>query len=427
MIDEALEVATGPRVGQLLAFRANQLILAARPAEVVEMMDTADYGTLDGYGESVRLCAETLALAEVGRTAEALEKARACYRVLDSSQQGNFLSQALVEFHSFALAVSGRVDEAVELAARHREDCATKPSTARAMAAAILGMTALSAGDLRTALRDLPAESASEDADFVLVNSFYRFHLLRTQVLARLGDVEAAEAAMRIAEADRHPTYVLVEMNALLANAWLAAARQRLSDARRFARDAAEFARDHGQLAREVLCLQTLVQFEDTSVIARLTELAAVVQGPRAPLALRYARALAADDGAALDRVSTEFEAIGDVLAAADSAGHAAASHRRAGRAGSAMTSSARAGKLAHACGGATSPAIAAADLVVPFTPREREIAVLVAQGLTNREIAEAVSLSVRTIEGHIYRASCKAGVVRRSELADVVAGLRTG
>ncbi|MGU3497597.1 response regulator transcription factor [Mycobacterium sp. C31M] len=60
--------------------------------------------------------------------------------------------------------------------------------------------------------------------------------------------------------------------------------------------------------------------------------------------------------------------------------------------------------------GGAVSPAIAAARFTPPFTQREREIALLVAQGLTNREIAENVSLSVRTIEGHIYRASCKAG-----------------
>jgi DNA-binding NarL/FixJ family response regulator len=47
-----------------------------------------------------------------------------------------------------------------------------------------------------------------------------------------------------------------------------------------------------------------------------------------------------------------------------------------------------------------------------------------VAQGMTNKEIADAVSLSVRTIEGHVYRASCKAGVVGRSELADVVRSL---
>lgn len=48
----------------------------------------------------------------------------------------------------------------------------------------------------------------------------------------------------------------------------------------------------------------------------------------------------------------------------------------------------------------------------------------LVAQGLSNREIAEAVSLSVRTIESHIYNASSKAGVAGRSGLADVIRGV---
>ena len=41
--------------------------------------------------------------------------------------------------------------------------------------------------------------------------------------------------------------------------------------------------------------------------------------------------------------------------------------------------------------------------------------------GLSNREIAEAVSLSVRTVESHIYRASSKAGVSGRSALAEIM------
>jgi DNA-binding NarL/FixJ family response regulator len=159
----------------------------------------------------------------------------------------------------------------------------------------------------------------------------------------------------------------------------------------------------------------------DVTAAGRLAELAALVDGPRAPIALRYAQAVSSADAAELDRVSTAFESMGDLLAAADAAGQAATAHRLTGRSGSAMTAASHAGRLAVACGGASSPAISAAGLVLPFTQRQREIALLVAQGLTNREIAQAVSLSVRTIEGHIYRASCKAGVTRRSGLADVM------
>jgi len=44
--------------------------------------------------------------------------------------------------------------------------------------------------------------------------------------------------------------------------------------------------------------------------------------------------------------------------------------------------------------------------VTLPLTGREREIALLAAQGLSNRDIAEAMSLSVRTVEGHVYWAT---------------------
>ena len=96
-------------------------------------------------------------------------------------------------------------------------------------------------------------------------------------------------------------------------------------------------------------------------------------------------------------------------------------SHRAGRRRGSALTASARAQLLARRCGGAVSPALAASKIPLPFTRREHEIANLVSRGLSNRDIAEATSLSIRTIEGHVYQASTKAGVSSRSELSDLV------
>lgn len=256
---------------------------------------------------------------------------------------------------------------------------------------------------------------------FHVVNSFQRFHLLRAQALARSGDADGAERTLHNARRHRHPAYVWVESTELLTAAWLAAARSRPSEARELACEAADFARDHDQLAREVWCLQTAVQFDDTGAAERLEELAALVGGPRVGVAARYAAALGADDATEIDRASMEFEEMGDLLAAADAAGQAATSHRRANRAGSALTAAARAHRLAASCGGATSPAIVAAPFAPPFSNREREIAVLVAQGLSNREIAQAVSLSVRTVESHVYNASCKAGVSGRAALAELM------
>ena len=55
------------------------------------------------------------------------------------------------------------------------------------------------------------------------------------------------------------------------------------------------------------------------------------------------------------------------------------------------------------------------------LAPREREIATLVAQGLSNRQIAERLSLSVRTVENVLYSAYCKLRVKNRTTLALLV------
>ncbi|MCV7124570.1 helix-turn-helix transcriptional regulator [Mycobacterium lacus] len=169
------------------------------------------------------------------------------------------------------------------------------------------------------------------------------------------------------------------------------------------------------------MCLQTSVQFCDASVADRLAELATLVEGPRAPIAARYAKALADDAAAELDAVAAEFESMGDLLAAADAAAHSSSAYRVANRNGSALTAAARAEGLGKRCGGATSPALAGAKIAFPFSHRQREIALLVSKGLSNREIAEALSLSVRTVEGHIYRATFKAGIATRAQLAKLV------
>jgi DNA-binding CsgD family transcriptional regulator len=424
LIDDGLKTARGARRLQLLVFRANQLALAARPVEVLATMAEVDYQSLDNYGATMGYAAESMAYGELGQPDRAEAKAIDADEALRLSEQGKFLRQTFTEFHTFALVAAGRIAEALEVAERNLRAQREEPAAAQAVAAEILGMVALAAGDLDAALRHLPDEVDADIANsFHVVNSFYRFCLLRALALARRGDAEGADRALDTARAHRHPAYVYVTSTELLTQAWLAAARSRPTEARRLACQAAEFAREHDQLAREVWCLQTAVQFDDTDAAQRLAQLATRVDGPRPAVAARYAAAVSADDAGELDWASAEFEAVGDLLAAADAAGQAATSHRRAGRTGSAMTAAARAHRLATVCGGATSPAIEAASFAAPFSNREREIAVLVAQGLSNREIADAVSLSVRTVESHIYRASSKAGVSGRSALAEMMRG----
>ena len=61
----------------------------------------------------------------------------------------------------------------------------------------------------------------------------------------------------------------------------------------------------------------------------------------------------------------------------------------------------------------------------VALSPREREVAELVAEGLTSREIAERLVISERTAEGHVEQIRNKLGFHSRAQIAAWVAARR--
>ena len=52
------------------------------------------------------------------------------------------------------------------------------------------------------------------------------------------------------------------------------------------------------------------------------------------------------------------------------------------------------------------------------LSPREREIAILIARGLTNRQIADTLSISPATVERHVVNIFGKLGFHARSQVA---------
>ncbi|MDN0200071.1 LuxR family transcriptional regulator [Streptomyces sp. S.PNR 29] len=126
-----------------------------------------------------------------------------------------------------------------------------------------------------------------------------------------------------------------------------------------------------------------------------------------------HADALTRADGAALDRAAEELEARGFLLFAAEAHAQAARAHRdpRAAR-----TSRTRAVALARRCQGARTPALSGLVLG-ELTARQRQIVTLAAAGLSNRQIAERLTLSVRTVGNHLYSAYARLGAGDRGDL----------
>ncbi|MDO0938473.1 LuxR family transcriptional regulator [Streptomyces sp. DG2A-72] len=126
-----------------------------------------------------------------------------------------------------------------------------------------------------------------------------------------------------------------------------------------------------------------------------------------------HADALTRGDGPALDRAAERLQERGLMLFAAEAHAQAARSHRdpRAAR-----TSRTRAVALARRCQGARTPALSGLVLG-ELTARQRQIVTLAAAGLTNRQIADRLTLSIRTVGNHLYSAYARLGASDRATL----------
>ena len=366
--------------------------------------------------------AEVVAGATTGRDATADAPVHGALAAAAQVPELAFMLFPTTTYRVLGLLLAGYPSRATALADELSRTAQVDEFASTALAPTVRGVAALAEGRLPDAIELL------DDAEPVLARygaSAGGFHYVclihLTNALALAGRVaQARDVATRMTQA-RHAGVGAIRTGERLAWAAVAASEGALSEARELAQQAARAARDDGLFAWEVVALQVCVAYGDASPAARLEALALEVEGPRAPATAAHARALAAHDGAGLDAASATWEQLGDLVAAADAAAHAVDAHRRAGRRGSATVAAARTLRLAAACGGLHRPSVDAAARPLPLSGREREIAALVGAGLTNQQIAERLVVSVRTVEGHVYRACGRLGVASRTDLAAAV------
>lgn len=392
----------------ILWFATDQPARALQASEDLQLQDIPVVGTEVAW---------TLAQirGDAGNTTEARRVAAAGYDAATRSLDAPHMRFNIADAELTALVLAGNVDDAQEVADRMRAEAANLPGAAQLLGVALTGRAALSRGDLDPACRHL-----QEAADGLSVSHAggwgFRYRVAQVTALAMRGSTDAAAAALRGLDGVRR-AFRRLDFERTTAAAWVAASQGAVSEAVAMLLGGAERSREAGRFAEEVVALQTAAQFGDRSGAARLDELAALVEGPRAGVAARFAAALVDADGAALAAVSEEFEGIGDLVAAVDAAAHAAIAYRRLDKRGSALTCSTRADALA-ARGGIVTPALRQASEALPLTDREVEIVMLIGAGLSNRAIAQRLTLSVRTVESHIYRAMSKTGTESRDEVA---------
>jgi DNA-binding CsgD family transcriptional regulator len=353
--------------------------------------------------------------ADAGRTAEAVAAADAGHTVATRSLDAPHMRFNIADAEVSALLLAGQVTDALAVAERTRQEADNLPGAAQLLGAAVAGRAALGAGDLHSAClllgQAVEALSASHP-----IGWGYRYNVPRTTALAMRGLTDDAAAALAALDCVQR-RFRSLDHEVSLARAWVTAGQGAVSEAISVVLEAAERARSTGQFAAEVVCLQTATQFGDRTCAPRLHELETVVEGPRVGLAARFAAALRDGNAAELSSLSEEFESIGDLVAAVDAAAHAALAYRRQDKRGSALGCSTRADALAARCG-ANTPVARQATESVPLTDREAEIVMLIGEGLSNRAVAERLTVSIRTVESHIYRAMLKTGTTSRDELA---------
>ncbi|WNG91819.1 LuxR C-terminal-related transcriptional regulator [Mycobacterium sp. ITM-2016-00318] len=437
---------------------ANLIWTLGRPADAAAILEglTADAET--PTEQASRIAVEACVDAVYGQCERAAEKATAA---LESQQLGDFhammasfalamalgalgrgdeltavadraLERASTSFqtahlrfwfggvYARACRLTGRIDDCAKLAKQMADSVNDVPGLAYANLVFLLGQSDLMRGNLAGAVKLLHEALAGVEHHGITTGLRPATCFALTEAHAKLGQSAEANAALEEARANVPDTYVYMHTALAVATGWSLAAGGYLSDAVTTVLDAAAKARERGQPTHELVCVQVAAQWGDASTVDRARELAGELSLPLADAVARHVEALAARDGEGLLAASNEYQALGDKAAAADAAAQAAVAFSHSQLRRRRLYAAAIAQGLSDECGGLSTPALRS-PTGHPLTERQREIVELAVAGLSNKDIAKRLIMSVRSVEGHLYRACQRVGANSREELAAII------
>ncbi|MFJ2946046.1 LuxR C-terminal-related transcriptional regulator [Streptomyces sp. NPDC087226] len=434
-----------------------------RGADAAAVVDALPDG-LGAQGTGVRHGFHAVLALLADRPEDAVRTGRA---LLPGEPPDSAVVQHLLPPTAFALSELGRPAEALALIDRHAHDLAGWHDDARLRCLVVTARCAFAQGDLGRVVKAL-----EETGRFATRGDDLRqlqLALLRSRLLRLLGRPAEAVTLLRGASALRvrrdwlgTPSWTLAQLAGALAEAGrLTEALQTLVEAQAARRDAPAYPlADDALLLEHALVLAhtgdrsgaacralEVVQRAAARPATALTALHLAVRVADAPRAAVRAATLAAGahselmrlqadhvaaltraDGEALEDVSSRFRTMGAVAPAAEAAAQAAEVYRKDGRRRASRLARAASARLLAESGCGLVPWAAPRehrqpDRTAPLTSREREVAALAAGGLSNRDIAERLVVSVRTVENHLYRVYEKLGITARSDLGGALQG----
>ena len=419
-----VEQVDDPHLRELLRFsQAAMLAWSARFPEALALIEGLEDSDDQRVAVQAALVAE-LAAATSGPTSRAIELADEWFPVHLSlpDLSGTNTPGFHMVIKTVALANAGRLGEAQELAELgYGASVAARSIVGQLWFSLELGRIALLRGDAAGAPRWF-----REQISICRGTGWRRPITLGLSGLAVAeayrGDGAAAAAAIAESDATGYSVIELFAIEGVRGEAWSLAASGDHGGARRTLIEGAEVAEGAGLTLMAGFARFDALRLGATDQAEPLAAAAAVGESAILDLAARWAAA--PNDGAELDVVAAGFEALGCRLFAAEAFAAAALAWRKDGERRRATADEQRADALARSCRGASTPTLTTTDSVVPLTTREREIALLVADGLSSKEVAERLFLSARTVSNHLQNAYAKLGITKRAELGQAITRL---
>lgn len=406
----AAEKARGARDGARMLLLLGKVRDGAYPEAEGELAEALQQAREIGAYESVlfleALTAEVL--VATGRARAALDHSRAAVASLQTEGPASLLGRPFVlHRHLAALLWLGEWEDIRECVASADSPVQQTLLHLAGIADFALGLSRLRTNAMEAAIKHFAA--ATEAAQDIDTEGLLRLsQALGSFAAGALGQRELAERLLQSAESTppRGPLQYQLLAEGMIA-ATLAAQTSDDASMQRL-RDAADVAQARSFSAVEFTLRHLSFRIGDFSEAARLVKVSEGLEGPQAPAVNKVARAVVDQDAAALVELATfqDPDAEIDLLLIRQSLYEAL----RLARKGNDRAMLNRIQRLIGRQGGGRTP-------LPELTRRERDVAALVAMGHRNAEIARQLNLSVRTVEGHIYRTYEKLGISRREEL----------